>query len=505
MFARLAELPLLVVLLGATGGFTMLPAVHAALTNQNELARDFFYAGLALVMLTVMLGIATAACRPRNAARSHLGALAGAYLVLPLAMALPLVQAVPDTSLMNAWFEMVSCFTTTGASVYAPDRLADSVHLWRATVGWFGGFFSLVAAYAVLAPLNLGGAEVISGRVPGRGAIGATQITRVAEPSQRITRYALLIFPVYSGLTALLWLGLLVFGDDGVTALTHAMGTLSTSGISAGTGVASAPAGLPGEMLIFAFLIFAVTRRALPGTGLADRSRPLLADPELRLAGFLLTLVTVTLVLRHWLVAGSGGNLGDPVSILSALWGGIFTAASFLTTTGYQSAFWGSTTNWSGLGAPGLVLLGLAIVGGGVATTAGGLKLLRVYALFRHGERELERIIHPNSLGHGGIDARRLRREGAHMAWIFFMLFAISVAVVMATICILGVAFDAALVLTIAALSNTGPLADVATLDPIPYAGLSDPVKIVLGAAMVVGRLETLALIALLAPGGWRR
>ena len=85
------------------------------------------------------------------------------------------------------------------------------------------------------------------------------------------------------------------------------------------------------------------------------------------------------------------------------------------------------------------------------------------------------------------------------------MLFAISIAVTMAAVCLLGVGFEAALVLTISALTTTGPLADVATLDPIPYAGLADPVKLVLGVAMVVGRLETLALIALLAPGGWRR
>jgi len=338
--------------------------------------------------------------------------------------------------------------------------------------------------------------------VPGRGA---TQITRIAEPGQRITRYAIQIFPIYIGLTVILWVGLLIFGDDGVTALTHAMGTLSTSGISAGQGVATAPSGLPGEMLIFAFLIFAVTRRALPGTGLADRSLPFLKDPELRVAGLLLVLVPATLILRHWLMAPAGGSLGDSPAVLSALWGGLFTAASFLTTTGYQSAYWGPTTDWSGLGAPGLVLLGLAIVGGGVATTAGGVKLLRIYALFRHGERELERIIHPSSLGHGGTEARRLREEGARVAWIFFMLFAMSIAVVIAALTLFGVAFDAALVLAIAALTTTGPLAEVATADPIPYEGLSDAVKLVLGAAMVVGRLETMALIALIAPGGWRR
>ena len=79
-----------------------------------------------------------------------------------------LAEAVPDTSLMNAWFEMTSALTTTGATVFDPARLSDTVHLWRATMGWFGGYLILLGAYAILAPLNLGGFEVATGRVPAR-------------------------------------------------------------------------------------------------------------------------------------------------------------------------------------------------------------------------------------------------------------------------------------------------------------------------------------------------
>ena len=73
----------------------------------------------------------------------------------------------------DAWFEMLSDFTTTGASVFDPTTLPPSVHLWRAFVGWMGGLFTLVTATAILAPMNLGGIEVISGRSPGRGADGS--------------------------------------------------------------------------------------------------------------------------------------------------------------------------------------------------------------------------------------------------------------------------------------------------------------------------------------------
>lgn len=503
MLARLAELPLLVVLLGLTGALALVPAVYAIGADDDPNARNFLYAALVILMITVMLGIATAAYSPRDAARSHLAALVLAYAVLPFALALPLAEALPDTTLVNAWFEMVSSFTTTGATVYPPERLADAVHLWRATVGWFGGFLTLLAAYAILAPLNLGGSEVISGRVPGRGAAGTAQVTRTAEPSQRLTRFALMLFPVYTAITLILWCLLMILGERGITALIHAMGTLSTSGISGQVPFEASGAGVPGEIAVFFCLIFAITRRALPGIRLAENRRPLLQDPELRLAALFLASVTLILWLRHWFVA-SEAEAGLMQALASA-WGVLFTAASFLTTTGYVSTDWQTATDWSGIGTPGMVFLGLAIIGGGTATAAGGVKLLRVHALFRHGERELEKIIHPNSLGHGGAEARRLRREGAQLAWVFFMLFATTLAMVVAFLALAGVAFEPAMVLAIAALTTTGQLADIGMAEPIDYATLSDPVKVILGLAMVVGRLETLAILALVLPGQGRR
>jgi trk system potassium uptake protein len=505
MLARLAELPLLVVLLGLAGAMALLPALYAVAMDDDANARNFLYSALILLVITVMLGIATTAYSPRDPARSHLLALVLAYAVLPFALALPMAEALPDTSLINAWFEMISAFTTTGATVYVPDRLADAVHLWRATVGWFGGFLMLLAAYAILAPLNLGGTEVSSGRVPGRGAKGTSQIARTAEPAERLTRFALQLFPVYAALTLLLWFGLLILGETGIDAVIHAMGTLSTSGISGSVPFSASSAGATGEVLIFLCFIFAITRRALPGIRLAENRRPLLQDPELRLAALIVLTVTVILFFRHWFLASEAAGEDEASRALPSLWGILFTATSFLTTTGYVSADWQTATEWSGIGTPGLVFLGLAIVGGGTATTAGGVKLLRVYALLRHGERELEKIIHPNSIGHGGPDARRFRREGAQFAWVFFMLFATSIAVVVALLLLAGVGFENTMILAIAALTTTGQLADIGAAQPILYAGLSDPVKIILGLAMVVGRLETLALLALILPGRGRR
>jgi hypothetical protein len=181
MLARLAELPLLVVLLGVSGRWRFLPALLCAGVDHEHAGRDFLYSALILLVGAVMLGIATAAYSPRAMSRSHLAALVLAY-------ACPAVRHGPAHDRgrarhldVNAWFEMISAFTTTGASVYPPDRLPDAVHLWRATVGWFGGYLTHPGAYAILAPLNLGGAEVSSGRVPGRGLTGVAQIARASR------------------------------------------------------------------------------------------------------------------------------------------------------------------------------------------------------------------------------------------------------------------------------------------------------------------------------------
>lgn len=513
MLARILALPFMVILLGLAGLAMLLPAVHALILEDRATALAFGgSAGLTLVLFA-LVGLATAGTEPERAARSHLLALAAFYAALPLVLAVPFVQAVPDTTFLNAYVEMVSATTTTGATLFdEPGRLAPSVHLWRALVGWLGGFFAWVTAIAILAPLNLGGFEVRGQGVAGQGAIVAgqggvtpTPITRVADPALRLQRFAARLFPTYTGLTLALWIGLIVAGDDGFVAFCHAMSVMATSGISPIGGLENAGSGMAGEALILLFFAFALSRLAFAPDAPGRRLSRLVSDPELRLGLFLIVAVTLALFLRHWAGAFEVDDEENLTLGLGTLWGGLFTVASFLTTTGFESAFWDEARDWSGLQTPGLILMGLALVGGGVATTAGGVKLLRVYALYMHGMREMERLVHPSSVGGSGALARHIRRQGAFVAWIFFMLFAISIAVVMAALALAGLGFDEALVFTLAALSTTGPLATAAAETPLSYAVLPGAAKLILSAAMVLGRLETLAVIALLNPDFWRR
>lgn len=500
------RLPLIVLLVGLGALAMLVPAFHAYLVRDLETARAFLYSSVMFLFLFAMISVATSNYTIRRQGRSHLISLFALFAILPAMLAVPLSEVVTDTTFGNAYIEMVSSLTTTGLTLFDAERLPPSVHLWRALVGWLGGFFMWVAAIAIFAPLNLGGFEVVAATESGfdqKG--GVVRLDHIGEPSERLTRFAMRLAPIYGGLTGVLWIVLMTAGDAPLVALCHAMATLSTSGISPlEGGISQTASGYGGEVLILVFLLFALSRLTFTSDGRQDGWPALFRDPELRLGISLVLILPALLFLRHWLATIEDGSEVTLIEGIIGLWGAVFTVASFLTTTGFESAAWGEARAWSGLDAAGLVLMGLAVFGGGVATTAGGVKLLRVYALVKHGQREMEKLVSPSSVGGSGQVARRFRRQGAYVAWVFFMLFALSIATISITLSFSGLSFEDALVVTIATLSTTGPLVDVAAEAPIELIALAPGAKAVLAIAMVLGRLETLAIIALLNPEFWR-
>ena len=253
------------------------------------------------------------------------------------------------------------------------------------------------------------------------------------------------------------------------------------------------------------FMLFALSRLTFSSDTVTATQGGLRSDPEFRLGLFIVCFVPLVLFLRHWIGAIDVDAEFTAWQGIAALWGAVFTVLSFLTTTGFASSDWIDAQMWSGLDTPGLILMGLALVGGGVATTAGGVKLLRVFALYLNGKRELERLVHPSSVSRAGREGRRLQRNGAFIAWIFFMLVAISIAALTMLLSLTGVGLEEALVLSVSGLSTTGPLTQFAMDEPLRLSGLNDYAKYIFCAAMVLGRLETLAIIALLTPDVWRK
>lgn len=494
--------PVFVTLMGLGCVAMLAPAIFALSEGDHASARAFFYSATLAGFLTLLIGLVTRRKRSGASTREQLLTLLGAYTVLPLLLAFPVEQAVQDLSLMGGWFEMISAITTTGATLFDDGAaLPRAVHLWRAEVAWLGGYFVWVTAAAILAPMNLGGFEV---RALRHAHLMTSSITQTEQHDYaRLKHTTLHMFPIYGGLTLALWVGLLIGGEDELVALTHAMSVMSTSGISPVGGMGGAQSGFVGEMLILCFFIFALSRVTFARTSMKDDNIAVLKDPEVQLGLALIGSVTAVLFLHHWIGAA---DIAAPVRLgFEAFWGALFTVASFLTTTGFESSKWTYVGYWTGLQTPGLVLIGLAIMGGGVATTAGGVKLMRVFALGQHMRKEVQGLILPSSVGAGGERMRQIGQRGAYIAWIMFMLFAMSIAAVMIALAFTGVQFEDAMVLAVAALTNCGPLAQVAAEYPIAYTDVPPASRIILAIAMVVGRLESLAIIALINVEIWRK
>ncbi|MDE4174986.1 potassium transporter TrkG [Phaeobacter sp. PT47_59] len=500
----LLRLPLFLLIWAVTCLAMWVPATHAVILNDHPTSQSFFFSGLLGLFMVSVIGLSLGNRRPRYGMPGQLLSLLASFVVLPLFLAVPVQDTLKNTSFLNAYFDMVSAITTTGADVFAdPGRLPPSLHLWRAMVGWLGGLLMWIAASSILAPMFLGGFEVTARGEPGGGGATPSNMQQ-ADPRRRLLSVVRTLTPVYAGLTLVLWTLLMMSGSKALPGLTHAMSVMATSGISAIGGTEHAQSGVIGEMVMFLFMFFALSRLTFSSDTVSSGDGRLDRDPEFRTGLLIVFGVPMLLFLRHWLatleVAG-GEDLGQA---LRAFWGSMFTVMSFLSTTGFESADWDTAREWSGLDTPGMILLGLALIGGGVATTAGGVKLLRVYALYLNGLGEMERLVHPSVVSSEGGGNRRLRKNGAFVAWVFFMLFALSLAVISTVLAALGTDFETSLVLAIAALSTTGPLVEVAANDPILLWQLAPAAKLVLCLAMVLGRLETLAIIALLSPNLWR-
>jgi trk system potassium uptake protein TrkH len=489
----------------------MLPCAALAAFQRDWPAAQAFSQSAGLCLIAA-LGLAAALRTPVTSAlaRTEILTVIGLFAGAPVAAAAPVWMLAPALGPGGAYFEMVSTLTTTGATALSdPAAAPDALHLWRALTAWFGGFVTLMAAAAVFAPRNLGGYEVeIEDRLGPVGRLGGVPAwaggqERRAAADARLDQAFRVIAPVYVALSVVLAGAFAASGQGALDAVVHAAGIVSTSGVT----IDGRPLGGFGpEALAFVGMALAASRHTFGAGSTAQRLRRYAADPELELAAIAVGLAAGWVFLRHWFSTIEIDAAGEVGSALRALWGAVFTALSFLTTTGYVSEHWAGARAWSGLSSPGMLLLGLAAMGGGVASTAGGVKLLRSFALYQQGLRELDRLVEPRRSQSHGRGGRRVGFAGAALAWVFVMLFLLALGAATLAIAALGVPFERALAAAVASLSNAGPAYALALGPGAPgFSAMSDSARLVAAAAMVVGRVEVLAVVALANPAYWRR
>ena len=392
--------------------------------------------------------------------------------------------AIPNVT--DAFFETVSGFTTTGASLLAdPGQMAHGILFWRSLTQWLGGMGIIVMFVAVLPLLGVGGVELARAESPG------------ANPDRLTPRFqdtAKRLWMVYVMLTCLEVLLLLWAGDMNLfQAVNHSLTTMSTGGF--GTEATSiAEFGAYTQWVIIIFM-------TLAGISFSLHYRALLRPTEyLRQEEFRVYLVVV-LAAAAWLaiaLANQGAEWEQAVR------DGTFTAVSMVTTTGYSTADFG-------LWVPPLqvLLLILMTLGGMAGSTAGGIKSFRLKVLVNTAFTELRSVIHPKGVFLIRLDRRPLTINMIRGIFSFFALYVFLLCAGMVVFTTVEMAFGSSDLVTsvsavVASLGNIGP--GLGEVGPTAnYAAVSAPGKWLLSLLMIVGRLEILPILVLFVPSVWRK
>ncbi len=406
------------------------------------------------------------------------------WLVLAVSGSLPFMLAEsPGLSFADAFFESMSGWTTTGATVLTGlDDLPQSILFYRQFLQWLGGMGIIVLAVAILPMLGIGGMQLYRTETPGP--------MKDSKLTPRITETAKALWYIYLTLTISCALGFWAAGMNLFDAICHAFSTVAIGGFSThDASMGYFDSGLIESVAIF-FMIISAFNFALHFYAWRYRSiKHYFADAEVRT---LLTVLTIAAAITVMTLIDS-----QQYETLDAIRYGLFELVSIATTTGFGTT---DFSTWP-IFLP-FMLFFLAFMGGCAGSTGGGLKVIRVLLIYKQGSRELKRLIHPNAIIPIRIGGRPVDDRIVEAVWGFFsvylMLYLIMCILLLAT----GLDFVTAFSAVGACMNNLGPgLGDVAA----HYGEISDAAKWILSFAMILGRLEIFTLLVLFTPTFWRQ
>ena len=494
MWARFQKLPLAISIPTLFILMLMIPSVHGFISGDSHKGRSFFYAVLlGLFGLTFLRFSLQGTVFPMHR-HAQLWSLIAFFLGFPLLLAIPLYEVSAAGQFIDAYLDIVSTVTTTGLPVFAPGSLSETLVIWRVTLGWASGFLIWVFAWSIFAPLNLGGFEHLGARGEAMTQTQNARQTTGRLPAEKFWSEALRLGPVYLWITLAAALALLIVSGDPSYALLRAMATIATFGIEIPEH--SGAGGVGGEVILALVMLFALSRSTFSTVFARARKWRVTEDPELRVAAGLVLVATLVLI-------GQGARYVEGLGAhLELVWGAFFTSLSYLTTTGLASD--SLPVGLVNLDPVEIILVALAMIGGGVATTAGGIKLLRVFILTGHSRAEVNRLIAPSQVMSGQIESRSHDHHSAMLACVFLVLFILVMGAITLALTVAGSPVKDSLYLTLATVTNTGPLLPTGSGAETLVMSLPTQAKMILAAAMVLGRLEVLALLALLNPNIYR-
>lgn len=467
--------------------FLLLSALVSLLYGEDDL-----YALLVSASITFASGFSAHLIGDRD--DSSIGVRGGCvvvgvvWIVLSFFGMLPFVISGYIPSVTDAYFETMSGFTTTGASILNDiESLPHGLLFWRSIIQWIGGMGIVVLSLAIL-PMMGSGMQLYVAEVPG---------VTYDRLQPRLKDTARMLWGTYLALTLAETVLLSVFGMSIFDAICHSFTTMSSGGYSTKQASIAYWDSPLIQYIIILFMIFAGVNFSLVYSGLVGKLslKKIFKDEEFSI--YLIIIAAVTLFIAVGLIL-SNSSLSF-AGVEKSFRDSLFQTVSILTTTGYATAdymIW-KPLLW-------MILFFVMFVGGSAGSTAGGIKVIRILVVVKNMFYEFRRRVHPKSImpvriNHHVISENTINNVHAFIT-VYFMLIAFSVLLLIS----LGMNVSDSLGAVVTSISNVGP--GLGNLGPAGnFAEIPTFVKWYLSFLMLVGRLEVFTVLLLFSRTFWRR
>jgi trk system potassium uptake protein TrkH len=417
------------------------------------------------------------------------------WLVMSASGMLPYLftGAIPDIT--NAFFETISGYTTTGASILNDiESLPKGLLFWRSLTHWIGGMGIIVLAIAILPLLGIGGMQLFAAEAPGPSA---------DKLHPRITDTAKRLWLIYVGYTLAETLLLKLAGMGFFDAMNHAMATLSTGGFSTKNNSLAYWNDQPLiQYIVTLFMFLAGSNFVLSYFAFKGKIQKVLKDEEFKFyTGFIISFSIVAALVIYFqaqpqvsaslpMVFGYGE---------SAIRHALFQVLAVVTTTGFVTA---DFTGWT----PFLTIFffGLMFLGGSAGSTAGGIKVMRHLLIIKNGLLEFKRTLHSNAIIPVRYNNKTVPESIVYNIIGFFVLYMLLFIIGALVLAFMGLDFESAIGGAATSLGNVGPglgsLNPLSNFNDLPALG-----KWWCGFLMLLGRLELFTVLILFSPYFWRK
>lgn len=468
-------------ILMAESVFMVLPMIVSLLYKEFDVLMPFAYS----IMLTFGVSLLFGLKKPKDdlifARESYISVSAG-WMLVSFFGALPFFISGEIPSFVDAFFETVSGFTTTGATILNNvETMSKGLLFWRAFTHWIGGM-GIIMFLLMLTQFSEGHSLYIM-----RAEVPGPSVGKIAPKS---TSNAHILYGIYTALTVSEAVLLLFGGMPAFDAVTTALSTAGTGGFAVKDAGIAAYESAYIEWIVSIFMLLFGVNFNLYFLMIIGKFKIAFKSEELRVFLAIVAICTVVMGISN---AEYYGDFG------TGLRKAFFQTAATISTTGFGGA---EFMNWPMLCHS--VILILLFLGGCAGSTAGGLKIGRIIMTFKMLRKEAHRLAHPHEVTTIKFEGKFVDKETRSFIMVYMSAFFVILAVSSIAVMIMGHDYETAFSATLSCLNNVGPALGEVGHSGL-YNGFNDITKLFMSLLMLTGRLEIFPILILFMPSTWRR